>query len=158
MGCELQLPHMLRMNLLIAARQYGDDSHSRWCAGDSSDNVSGVRGIGEKTAKTLIQKHATIENLYTALHTLKPSARVENLKEAGVRDIVLLRSLFQLQKSVRAADGSDLPACLPFSAEGLLSVDAVQLAEVEAYCDRYKLKQVLGQFHEACGILQGVPE
>lgn len=32
--------------------------------GDHSDNISGVAGIGEKTASTLIRKYATIENLY----------------------------------------------------------------------------------------------
>ena len=32
--------------------------------GDSSDNISGVAGIGKKTASTLIQEYKTIENLY----------------------------------------------------------------------------------------------
>ncbi|MDE5583971.1 MAG: DNA polymerase I [Ruminococcus sp.] len=32
--------------------------------GDKSDNISGVAGIGEKTASTLIREYATIENLY----------------------------------------------------------------------------------------------
>ena len=40
--------------------------------GDSSDNITGVKGIGEKTAKTLIQKWNTIENLY------------ENIDNAGL--------------------------------------------------------------------------
>ncbi len=40
--------------------------------GDSSDNISGVRGIGEKTAMTLIKKWSTVENLY------------ENLDSAGL--------------------------------------------------------------------------
>ena len=35
--------------------------------GDSSDNISGVAGIGQKTASGLIQKWATIENLYANL-------------------------------------------------------------------------------------------
>ena len=32
--------------------------------GDSSDNISGVAGIGEKTASALIKEYGTIENLY----------------------------------------------------------------------------------------------
>ena len=32
--------------------------------GDSSDNIPGVRGIGEKTAVSLLSKYATIDNLY----------------------------------------------------------------------------------------------
>ena len=40
--------------------------------GDSSDNISGVAGIGQKTASGLIQKWSTIENLY------------ENIDNAGL--------------------------------------------------------------------------
>ncbi|MCH5192395.1 MAG: DNA polymerase I [Oscillospiraceae bacterium] len=35
--------------------------------GDSSDNISGVKGIGEKTASQLIKDYHTIEQLYSAL-------------------------------------------------------------------------------------------
>ena len=46
--------------------------------GDSSDNISGVPGIGEKSAMALIQKYGTVEALYAALPTdtdIKPAAR-----------------------------------------------------------------------------------
>jgi len=38
--------------------------------GDTSDNVPGVPGVGEKTALKLIQKYCTIEQLYEALEKL----------------------------------------------------------------------------------------
>lgn len=37
--------------------------------GDSSDNISGVKGIGEKTATQLIKDYHTIEKLYSALES-----------------------------------------------------------------------------------------
>ena len=55
--------------------------------GDSSDNIKGVSGIGEKTAMALIQKYGTIEKLYEALpddETVKPAARKK--LEAGIAD------------------------------------------------------------------------
>ena len=45
--------------------------------GDSSDNIPGVKGIGEKTAMALIQKYSSMENLYANFETaeLKPAQR-----------------------------------------------------------------------------------
>ncbi|NLZ46073.1 MAG: DNA polymerase I [Clostridiales bacterium] len=37
--------------------------------GDSSDNISGVAGIGEKTAMTLIHQYKTVDSLYDNLET-----------------------------------------------------------------------------------------
>ena len=44
--------------------------------GDTSDNIPGVAGVGEKTAMDLIQKYQTIENLYARLPEIeaKPAA------------------------------------------------------------------------------------
>ena len=45
--------------------------------GDSSDNIPGVKGIGEKTAVSLIQQAGSVEGLYKQLDemTLTPSVR-----------------------------------------------------------------------------------
>ena len=46
--------------------------------GDTSDNIPGVKGIGEKTALSLIQEYQSIENLYNKIHeenTIKPKTK-----------------------------------------------------------------------------------
>ncbi len=48
--------------------------------GDSSDNIPGVPGIGEKTAKTLILKYKSLEGVYNHIHDLKGKQK-ENLLE-----------------------------------------------------------------------------
>ena len=40
--------------------------------GDTSDNIPGVKGIGEKTAIPLIQKYQTIENIYENIEQITP--------------------------------------------------------------------------------------
>ena len=48
-------------------------------AGDSSDNVPGVPGIGVKTAAELINKYGTLENLLDSAHEIKQNKRRETL-------------------------------------------------------------------------------
>ena len=43
--------------------------------GDSSDNIPGVKGIGEKTALKLLQEYDTVENLYNNIDNLKGATR-----------------------------------------------------------------------------------
>ena len=45
--------------------------------GDSSDNIPGVKGIGEKTAKTLLQKFGSLDGVYAHLDdpVIKPKMR-----------------------------------------------------------------------------------
>lgn len=52
--------------------------------GDPSDNIIGVRGIGEKTAMELVKNFGTIENLYKTL-----KSNPEKLKETRTKDRVV---------------------------------------------------------------------
>jgi len=51
--------------------------------GDPSDNIPGVKGIGEKTASTVIQEFQTLENLYEHFDEILLSDRVKNLLREG---------------------------------------------------------------------------
>ena len=44
--------------------------------GDSSDNIPGVKGIGEKTAMDLIQRYGSVEAIYQGLDTLEAKPAV----------------------------------------------------------------------------------
>lgn len=43
--------------------------------GDSSDNIPGVAGIGEKTAMSMVSAYGSLDGVYAHLDDLKPSAR-----------------------------------------------------------------------------------
>lgn len=49
--------------------------------GDTSDNIPGVPGIGEKTATSLIVQFGSIENAYAHVDEIKPPRAQNNLRE-----------------------------------------------------------------------------
>ncbi|MDA8537787.1 DNA polymerase I, partial [Candidatus Pelagibacter bacterium] len=68
-------------------------------AGDSSDNVPGVPGIGVKTAAELINKYETLENLLNNAHEIKQNKRRETLLENKDKAIIS-KKLVTLMKDV----------------------------------------------------------
>ncbi|MBI2639670.1 MAG: DNA polymerase I [Candidatus Sungbacteria bacterium] len=68
--------------------------------GDPSDNIPGVKGIGEKTASDLLAPYETLEKLYQALESGKLVAR-EAVKEKlvqGKKDAFFSRELATIKK------------------------------------------------------------
>lgn len=63
--------------------------------GDTSDNIPGVKGIGEKTATMLLQEFGTLDEIYTHLEKIKPS--IASKLEIGRNDAYLSRSLATLR-------------------------------------------------------------
>ena len=68
-------------------------------AGDSSDNIPGVPGIGIKTAAELINQYGDLEQLLTKASEIKQNKRRENLIEYADQ-ARLSRSLVTLKKDV----------------------------------------------------------
>jgi DNA polymerase-1 len=69
--------------------------------GDTSDNIPGVPGVGEKTASKLVQDYDTVENLLE--HTAELKGRIREGIEAAGDDLLRNRELARLN------DDLDLP-------------------------------------------------
>ncbi|MCH7580479.1 MAG: DNA polymerase I [Chloroflexi bacterium] len=64
--------------------------------GDTSDNIPGVKGVGDKTALKLISEFGSIENLYEHIDDVMPEKLRENLREHEAdarhsKDMVMIR-------------------------------------------------------------------
>jgi DNA polymerase I len=100
-------------------------------SGDSSDNIPGVPGIGEKTAKMLIDEFGDVETLLANLDQLKGKRR-ENLENYA--DLARLS-----KKLVTLVDNLDLE--VDDHAFTLAEPDREALTELFKECEFYKLLQ-----------------
>jgi DNA polymerase-1 len=95
---------------LIERYGFGSDRYLEYAAlrGDTSDNIAGVVGVGEKTATKLVQEHGTLEKIYENLGGL--TARVRgNLEEAKER-LLENREFFRFRSAEELAQaGAEIP-------------------------------------------------
>lgn len=98
-GLQLIGTEAFRQRYLLEPRQWVE---RRALEGDSSDNLPGVPGIGEKTASDLIRRYVTLEDVYTHLDDLSPGAR--RRLEAGRESALLTRELARLRADCAHVD------------------------------------------------------
>lgn len=85
----------IRYNLVTFRRDWGIEPENiidlKALMGDTSDNIPGVKGIGEKTALKLIQDYDNLDGVYESLDELKPGIRtkLENDKENAYKSLEL---------------------------------------------------------------------
>ncbi len=77
--------------------------------GDTSDNIPGVKGIGEKTAFSLIENYKSIDNIYEKLNELEVSPSVRKKLEEGRDSAYLSRTLATIDRNVPM--DFDIEAC-----------------------------------------------
>jgi DNA polymerase-1 len=75
--------------------------------GDSSDNIPGVKGVGEKTAVKLLQEYKSLDAIYSNIEQIQ--TRFRNKLEADQENAYLSRTLGQIETDVPIA--FDLEAC-----------------------------------------------
>ena len=75
----LKTKDYIRMNKQTFFDTYGIDPirmiDLKALMGDSSDNIKGVKGIGEKTALKLLQEYGSLDNIYNNIDNIKGSVK-----------------------------------------------------------------------------------
>jgi len=66
--------------------------------GDSSDNIPGVKGIGEKTALSLIQNYKTIDKIYQDIDSIEVTDNVRKKLTEGKEDAFLSYELATIDR------------------------------------------------------------
>ena len=83
--------------------------------GDASDNIPGVSGVGEKTARMLIDRYQSLEGVYAHLSEL--GGTLAKKLEEGEESARLSRTLATIDRSVPLAVSEDCGIHIPFSEE-----------------------------------------
>ncbi|MBO4940888.1 MAG: DNA polymerase I [Clostridia bacterium] len=68
--------------------------------GDTSDNIPGVKGIGEKTAFSLIEKYKSLDNIYENFDEVEATPSVKKKLEEGKNTAYLSRKLSEIDRCV----------------------------------------------------------
>ncbi|MBJ7342660.1 MAG: DNA polymerase I [Solirubrobacteraceae bacterium] len=95
--------------------------------GDSSDNIPGVPGIGDKTAAALLQQFGSLETILSSVDQISGAKRKENLTNFAA-DARLSKELATIQR--------DVP----------LELDPLAIAAAESEPSRAKLREVFIEF------------
>ena len=103
--------------------------------GDSSDNIPGVMGIGEKTAVSLVKEFKTLEKIYENIDSpsIKPGVRAKLINDK--ENAFMSRTLGTIYLEV--------PIDLDFEDYRFKPADNEKLAQKLSYLEMYKILEKL---------------
>ncbi len=113
--------------------------------GDTSDNIPGVPGIGEKTATQLLQRFGDLEGVLAAVDEISGAKRKQNLVEHA-EDARMSKRLATLQDEIET--GVDLDAVMG---------SAPDRAALREFMREFELRAVLERLEEALPEGEAVP-
>ena len=102
--------------------------------GDASDNIPGVKGIGEKTAGTLIKEYGSLQHILDHLDDLKTTPRIKKLIAEHRDEALLSHTLGTIRR--------DAP--LPQTPDQL--TDQTVSPELKTFLSRYSMDSLAGAF------------
>ena len=111
--------------------------------GDSSDNIPGVPGIGEKTAVALISQYGSIEEVYAHAGEVKPPRASKNIVEFWEQ---------AKMSKVLATIITDVPIEDSFEGARISSVSQLYTNEAYLLCKELEFKKLLDRFSQTVSV------
>lgn len=104
--------------------------------GDKSDNIPGVKGIGEVSGISLIKEYKNLENIYENLDKIKPSLSKKLTEDK--ENAFLSRTIGKIKRDVPEISVSDEMAVKPYNNEELKEI--LKELEFERFLEKFNLK------------------
>ncbi len=117
-------------------------------AGDTSDNIVGIPGIGEKSATELIKKFGTVEKMYSALKKNKNALVIAGFRER-IQNLVTEHEDEALFSKMLATIRKDAPVTFDDSA-GVIETFSVERAV--AYANEMGFRSLVPRFKKLGGV------
>ena len=124
-------------------------------AGDPSDNIIGIKGIGDKTATELIKKYGEIEGIYKQLKKKREQLlldgfkeRVVKLVEEGEEEALFSKTLATIRR--------DAPC--EYQKPETPWLESIDISQYEAMCDKYEFRSLRSKLERMRGAPEAVEE
>ena len=109
--------------------------------GDTSDNIPGVQGIGEKTATDLIKKYGSIDYIYDNFDTLELTNSVRNKLSAGKESAFVSRTLGTIRTD--SPVDTDYKTYIPGKIDEQLTKTILTELEMQKFIDKLGLRDTV---------------
>ncbi|MCF7844187.1 hypothetical protein K9M47_04870 [Candidatus Gracilibacteria bacterium] len=113
-------------------------------AGDSSDNIIGIKGIGEKTATELIKRYGSVEEVYKVLKNDRQKllddgfkVRIVGLLEEGEDEALFSKTLATIRR--------DAP--VTYKEPEQVWLETIDITKYQAMCDLYEFRSMRNRLH-----------
>ena len=110
--------------------------------GDTSDNIPGVEGIGEKTATALIAQYKSIEEVHAHAEEVKPPRAAKNIVEFW--DMAVISKT--LATIITDAPVTEEPVFFTFEKARLEGIESLYTEEAYLLCKQWEFKHLLSRF------------
>ncbi len=124
-------------------------------SGDPSDNIIGIKGIGDKTATELIKRYGTIERMYEVLKKDRQvlldagfKERIVKLLEEGEEDALFSKTLATIRRDAMSV----------YVEPEKMWKDILDVTKYQEMCDLYEFRSLRNRLHSVKGEDKGKEE